>query len=108
MTLRKKFFGDRAFYKKVLAVSVPIMVHNGITNLVGMLDNVMVGTLGTEAMSGVSIANQLLFVFSMVIFGAGAAGGIFPLTATIGRIPRIPPTPSARRSNPPTNSASLL
>jgi len=77
MTLRKKFFGDRAFYKKVLAVSVPIMVQNGITNLVGMLDNVMVGTLGTEAMSGVSIVNQLLFVFSMVIFGAGAAGGIF-------------------------------
>lgn len=53
------------------------MVQNAITNLVSMLDNVMIGALGTEPMSGVSIVNQLLFVFSMVIFGAGAAVGIF-------------------------------
>ena len=72
-----KYFGDRAFYKKVLAISVPIMAQSGITNLVSMLDNVMIGSLGTEAMSGVSIVNQLLFVFFMVIFGAGAAVGIF-------------------------------
>ena len=77
MTLSKKYFGDRAFYKKVLAVSIPIIVQNGITNLVGMLDNIMIGSINTEAMSGVSIVNQLLFIFGMVIFGAGAAGGIF-------------------------------
>ena len=77
MTLSKKYFGDRAFYKKVLAVSIPIIVQNGITNLVGMLDNIMIGSINTEAMSGVSIVNQLLFIFGMVIFGAGAAAGIF-------------------------------
>ena len=53
------------------------MIQSGITNSVSMLDNVMIGSLGTEAMSGISIVNQLLFVFSMVIFGAGAAIGIF-------------------------------
>ncbi len=61
----------------VLAVSVPMMVQNGITNFVNMLDNVMVGRLGTEAMSGVSIVNQFIFIFNLLIFGAVSAAGIF-------------------------------
>ncbi|MBQ8879864.1 MAG: polysaccharide biosynthesis C-terminal domain-containing protein [Clostridia bacterium] len=73
----KQFLGDRIFYRNVLKISLPIMIQSGFTNAVSMLDNVMVGSIGTEAMSGVSIVNQLLFVFSMVIFGAGAAIGIF-------------------------------
>lgn len=73
----KKFIGDRAFYKKVLAVSVPIMVQSGITNLVNLLDNIMVGRLGTESMSGVSIVNQFIFIFNLMVFGAISAAGIF-------------------------------
>ena len=73
----KGLIGDRAFYKKALALAVPIMVQNGITNLVNLLDNVMVGSLGTESMSGVSIVNQFVFVFNLVIFGTVSAGGIF-------------------------------
>ena len=77
MTFFKKFIGDRAFYKKVLAVSVPMMVQMGLTNFVSLLDNIMVGKLGTEAMSGVSIVNQFIFVFNLLIFGAISAAGIF-------------------------------
>lgn len=73
----KRFFGDRNFYKMVLAVAVPIMVQNGITNFVNMLDNVMVGRLETEAMSGVTIVNQFVFVFNLLIFGAISSAGIF-------------------------------
>ena len=73
----KKFIGDRAFYRKVLAVSIPIMVQSGITNFVSLLDNIMVGRLGTEPMSGVSIVNQFIFVFNLLIFGAISAAGIF-------------------------------
>ncbi len=73
----KKYVGDRAFYKSVLAVSVPMMVQNGITNFVNMLDNIMVGRLGTEAMSGISIVNQFIFIFNLLIFGAVSAAGIF-------------------------------
>ena len=73
----KKFIGDRAFYKRVLAISIPIIIQNGITNFVNLLDNVMVGSLGTEAMSGVSIVNQFVFIFNLLIFGAVSAGGIF-------------------------------
>ena len=72
-----KYIGDRHFYKKVLAVAIPIMLQNGITSLVGLLDNIMIGRLGTEAMSGVSIVNEFVFIFNMIIFGAGAAAGIF-------------------------------
>ena len=51
MSLVKKFVGDKAFYKMTLAVAVPIMIQNFITNFVSMLDNLMVGSLGTEQMS---------------------------------------------------------
>lgn len=51
----KKFIGDKAFYKMVLAVAVPILVQNGISQFVNLLDNLMVGAIGTEQMSGVSI-----------------------------------------------------
>lgn len=75
--LRKKLIGDKAFYKMVLAVAVPIMIQNGITNFVGLLDNIMVGRVGTEQMSGVAIVNQLLFVFNLAIFGSISGAGIF-------------------------------
>ncbi len=74
---RRKFIGDKAFYSSVLAVSVPIMIQNGISNFVSMLDNIMVGRVGTEQMSGVSIVNQLMFVYFLCIFGGLGGVGIF-------------------------------
>ncbi|MCI8541731.1 MAG: MATE family efflux transporter [Lachnospiraceae bacterium] len=61
----------------VLGVTVPIMIQNGITNFVGLLDNIMVGRIGTEQMSGIAIVNQLLMVFNLAIFGAISGVGIF-------------------------------
>ena len=75
--LRKKLIGDRAFYAMVLSVAVPIIVQNGISSFVNLLDNVMVGSLGTEQMSSVSIANQLIFVYNLCLFGGLAGAGIF-------------------------------
>ena len=57
----KRYIGDRAFYRRVLGVAVPIIIQNGITNFVSLLDNIMVGQVSTAAMSGVSIVNQLIF-----------------------------------------------
>ncbi len=73
----RKFVGDRAFYRMVLSIAVPIMIQNGITNFVGLLDNIMIGRVGTEQMSGVAIVNQLLFVYSLCLFGAVSGAGIF-------------------------------
>ena len=72
-----QFIGDKAFYKMVLAIAVPIMVQNGITNFVSLLDNIMIGQVGTEQMSGVAIVNQLLFVYNLCLFGAVSGAGIF-------------------------------
>ncbi len=76
-SLCRKFIGDRAFYRRLLAITVPIMVQSGITNFVSLLDNIMVGRIGTEQMSGVAIVNQLFFVFYLCIFGGFAGAGIF-------------------------------
>ena len=75
--MRSKYFGDRAFYARLIAVAGPILVQNVITNFVNLLDNIMVGQIGTESMSGVAIVNQLLFVFNLCIFGGLAGPGIF-------------------------------
>ena len=73
----KRFIGDRAFYRRVLAIAVPIIVQNAITNFVSLLDNIMVGQIGTTPMSGVSIVNQLMFVFNLCVVGATSGAGIF-------------------------------
>lgn len=74
---QKKLFGDKAFYRRLIHIMIPILVQNVITTFVGLLDNVMVGRVGTEPMSGVAIVNQLLFVFNLCIFGGLAGAGIF-------------------------------
>ncbi|MCR4670318.1 MAG: MATE family efflux transporter [Saccharofermentans sp.] len=68
---------DRSYIKKLLLIAIPMMVQNGISNFVNLLDNLMIGQVGTNALSGVAIANQLIFVFYLVIFGATAGVGIF-------------------------------
>lgn len=73
----RQLIGTRQFYRTVLAVAAPIMIQNGLTNFVSLLDNIMVGQVGTDQMSGVAIANQLLFIFNLCIFGGLAGAGLF-------------------------------
>lgn len=71
-------YSDRkVFFRKLLLIAIPIILQNGITNFVGLLDNIMVGRVGTAPMSGVAIINQLLFVLNLTLFGASAGTGIF-------------------------------
>ncbi len=73
----RKFIGDKAFYKSVLVLLIPIIIQQFITSFVSLLDNVMVGSLGTEAISAASIANQVLMVFSLAVFGGMSGASIF-------------------------------
>lgn len=75
--LKTKFIGDREFYHKLLVLVFPIIIQQGIANFVNLIDNVMVGQLGTESMSGVAIVNQLLFVYSLAIFGGISGASIY-------------------------------
>lgn len=66
-----------SIYKRTLMIAIPVMVQNLITNFVALIDNIMVGLIGTAQMSGVAIVNQILFVFNITIFGAVSGAGIF-------------------------------
>ncbi len=72
-----RLVGSWSFYKRTLLIAVPIMVQNLITNFVALIDNIMVGQVGTEQMSGVAIVNQVFFVFNLTLFGALSGAGIF-------------------------------
>ncbi|MFV0464816.1 MAG: MATE family efflux transporter [Lachnospiraceae bacterium] len=72
-----RYFGNKDFYKMLLLIAIPIMIQTGFSNLVNLIDNIMVGRLGTEQMSGVAIVNQMMMVFNICIFGATSAAGIF-------------------------------
>lgn len=74
---KQKFIGDKDFYRRVLFLAIPMIVQNAITSFVSFLDNIMVGQIGTEQMSGVAIVNQLMFVFNICIFGGVSGAGIF-------------------------------
>ena len=75
--LKQKYIGDKEFYKKVLCIALPMIGQNAISSFVSFLDNIMVGKIGTEQMSGVAIVNQLAFVFAICIFGGVSGAGIF-------------------------------
>ncbi len=77
MDFKKKFIGDKRFYKMLIAVALPIIIQNGITNFVSLVDNIMIGRVGTEQMTGVSVVNQLMWVFNLSIFGLISGAGIF-------------------------------
>ena len=77
MSLKKKYIGSREFYGYVIKLVLPMILQNVITNLVSMLDNIMIGRVGTLQMDGVSIANQFIFIFNLSIFGALSGPGIF-------------------------------
>jgi len=76
-TFREKFIGDRAFYRRLLTLVLPLMIQQGITSFVNLLDNVMVGGLGTESIGAVAIVNQILMVFNLAMFGGLAGASIF-------------------------------
>ena len=73
----RKLTDDRALFRRFFTVAIPIIIQNAITNFVSMLDNIMVGQVGSLPMSGVSIVNNMMFVYSLCIFGASSGAGIF-------------------------------
>lgn len=68
---------EKEIYGRALRLAIPMMIQNGVTNMVGLVDNIMVGSLGTEAISAVSIVGQLIFVFNLAIFGGLSGPGIY-------------------------------
>ena len=68
---------EKSIFKRTIALAVPMMIQNGITNAVGLVDSLMVGSLGSESITAVTIACQLIFVFNLAIFGGISGPGIY-------------------------------
>ena len=75
--LKESLLGEASFYRKVAFVVVPMIIQNTLSNVVGLLDNVMVGQVGTLPMSSVAIVNQLMFVYYLCVWGGIAGVGIY-------------------------------
>lgn len=73
----KKLFGDNVFLRTMITLAIPIMMQGFITASLGLVDNMMVGSLGESAIAAVGLANQYLLIFLLCIFGIGAGSGIF-------------------------------
>ena len=71
-----RYIGDRGFYQRVFTILLPILIQNVITTFVSLLDNIMVGQVGTEPMSGVAIVNQLIFIYNLCALGGLSGAGI--------------------------------
>ncbi|PKL09499.1 MAG: MATE family efflux transporter [Spirochaetae bacterium HGW-Spirochaetae-7] len=75
--LRRPLFGPASFYREVLAVAIPVMAQQAIQSLVSLIDNFMVAGLGDAKMAGVNVANQVNFVYLVVMMTLSGAGGIY-------------------------------
>lgn len=91
---------DKHFYKNVFTLAIPISLQHMITFLVGFADNVMVGRLGDDAVSGVYLGGQLQFLLQQLVVGLGSAlliltaqywgkGDTDPIRRLIGLVLRI-------------------
>lgn len=70
-------FNDKAFYKKMLAISVPIMLQQLISTAMYMVDTMMIGGLGDIQLAGVGAANQIAFLLDVCMFGVMSGGSVF-------------------------------
>ncbi len=70
-------FEDKKFYKTLLHLAIPIAVQNFVSSTVNMVDTVMIGQLGEIEIAAVGQANQLFFLFALMLFGVSSGSSIF-------------------------------
>ena len=70
---------DKSFYKTLIALALPIALQNLITFAIGLSDNIMIGALGDNAVSGVYMGNQIQTLLQ--VFSAGIEGAILVLSS---------------------------
>ena len=73
----KKYFGTKEFYKAVILIALPIMAQQFVTSFVNLIDNVMIGSVGSIALTSVTVANKYYLIFNSTLFGLCGASGIF-------------------------------
>jgi len=73
----KRYFGDRAFYRSLAAVIIPVMAQQFVTSFVNLIDNIMVGQIGQTALTTVTVANRFYMIANSILLGLCGAASIF-------------------------------
>ena len=74
--MSKLFIKDKAFYKSVATIAIPIALQGLITSGVNAMDTVMVGKVSETALSGVSLATQFITIFQIFCMGIGMGASV--------------------------------
>lgn len=67
---------DHVFLKKVVTIALPVAMQGMLNTVVNLVDNLMIGSLGSTAIASVGLANKVFFVFSLLVFGVVSGSGI--------------------------------
>ena len=59
----------KGFYKRLFLLALPVIIQNFITTSLGFLYTFMVGLLGSDQMSAVTVANVPIFIIQLIVFG---------------------------------------
>ena len=73
----KTLFNDRALWRTMLALALPIALQNLLTSSLSLIDTVMVGSLGSLSISALGYGSQVTFFANIVMFGFSSGGAIF-------------------------------
>ncbi|MGL4736595.1 MAG: MATE family efflux transporter, partial [Cellulosilyticaceae bacterium] len=72
-----RVFQDKKFLKSLWVLALPITIQSFITSSLNLIDNVMVGKLGEQAIASVGLANQYIFIFTLCLLGINAGASVF-------------------------------
>lgn len=73
----KEMLQDKVFFKTLFALGIPVALQHMISASLNMVDVVMIGQINEASITAVGLANQLFFVFSLLLFGINSGGAIF-------------------------------
>lgn len=73
----KNIFPDKAFWKMVLAFSIPIAMQNMSSAILGIIDVSVISNMGETAVAAVSLANQLFYIVSLITFGITSGASVY-------------------------------
>ncbi|WDV45674.1 MATE family efflux transporter [Clostridiaceae bacterium M8S5] len=68
---------DKNFYNRMAKLAIPIALQSLIFSLLNMVDILMIGKLGETNIAAVSVANQISFIFMLIMFGINSGSSIF-------------------------------
>lgn len=70
-------FSDKKFLKTTITLAFPIALQNFILSSLNLVDNILIGGLGENAIASVGLANQYFFLLNLVLFGTVSGASIF-------------------------------